>query len=101
MLIKLDHIFKLLNGQTIKDGVNDFTLKTACIGALTMTNPNERISGEEKVRRAVLAETIYKAKNEIELDLDEMKSLKDLIGQHGSPLVVKQAWDILDPKTKN
>lgn len=101
MKINLDYIFKTLDGRPLKEEGHDFTMKKACINSLMMNVPNERIDGMEKVRRAVLAEDIYKAEKEIDLKIDDIKMLKDLIAQFGSPLVVKQAWDILDPKTKN
>ena len=101
MKIDLNYVFKTLDGTPLKNKEKDFTMKSACINALTLSVPNERISGEEKVKRAILAEDIYRTENEINLNVDNLKMIKDLIGQIGSPLVVKQAWDVLDPKTKN
>ena len=101
MKIDLNYVFKTLDGTPIKNEEKEFTMKSACVNALTLSVPNERISGEDKVKRAILAEDIYRAENEINLNVDDLKMIKDLIGQVGSPLIVKQAWDILDPKTKN
>lgn len=113
MKISLDHIFKTLEGddfitpkRVTKDGEvttveESFTFKAACINSLMNVPAQEKLSGEEKVRRATLAEDIFRADGEIDLQIDDIKLLKDLIGEMGSPLIVKQAWDILDPATKN
>jgi|GEM_PF-3797832 len=119
MIIKLNHVFKMLNGQSLKDRVSDgtdkegnpifknvgFTFKQACENALLVEkrDPQGRgkpISGSEKVHRYDLAIQIHKAKDEIDLCVDDVKLLKDLIAEIGSPLIVGQAWAILDPPTK-
>lgn len=103
MKINPNHVFKTLSGGPIK-GTNEkepFRLKDAAINVLTVLNDREVVEPKEKYRRAELAERIYRADGEIDLSIDDLKLLKDLIGEKGSPLIVKQAWDILDPKTKN
>lgn len=102
MKVNLDHVFKLLDGKPIKNENADFTMRAACINCLTVNIKGEgRITGDEKVKRAELAARIFAAGPEIDLKKEEVKVLKELIAILGSPLVVKQSWDILDPKTKN
>ena len=113
MKINLNHVFKTLEGEDIitpkrvtKDGETktiqeSFTLKAACINSLMQVSAQDKLTGEEKVYRATLAEDIFRSDGEIDLQIDDIKLLKDLIGEMGSPLIVKQAWDILDPATKN
>jgi hypothetical protein len=45
-----------------------------------------------------LASRIYGCKEPIVLDVDALKLVKDLIGKVYGPRVVKEAWDLLDPK---
>ena len=87
------------------------TLRAVCIRALL--NPPARqdpqtgrmmpiqMPAEEKIKRYNLAVEIQKAKNPMELSIDEIKLLKDLIGEKYPPLTVGQAWEILDPHTEN
>lgn len=98
MKIDLNHVFATLDGEPVlKKGNKPFTLKEACVQALT-SMVDERASGEEKVRRAVLAEQIYKSNGQVDFPVEDVALIKKLIGISGSPLVVKQAWDVLDPK---
>ena len=102
MKVNLNHVFKSLDGKPIKNENVDFTMRAACINCLTVNIKSEgRITGDEKIARAILAEEIHSAGLEIDLKKEEIKVLKGLIAILGSPLVVKQAWDVLDPKTKN
>lgn len=118
MKIKLNHIFKMLDDKPVQnrkvekdekgeDKVKmvDFTFRQACENALLIEpvnpltgRPAKPIDGSEKIRRYNLALQIHNAENEIDLPVDDIKLLKDLIAEVGSPLIVGQAWNILDPK---
>lgn len=76
------------------------TLKKLCIRALHALRQDEKIDGNEKERRGALARELYEAKNGIELDRDDVKLIKELIGRDGSPMVIHQAWKIIDPEKK-
>ena len=87
-----------------------FTLRAACLSVLTSpptdtdkrTNQPKEIAVEEKLKMADLAQRIYKSNSLIDLTADEIVLLKDYINKrYRSPLTVKQAYDILDPTTKN
>lgn len=87
-----------------------FTLRKACLSVLTSppietdkrTNQPKEIGYEEKLKMADLAQRIYKSNSLIDLTADEIVLLKDGINKrYRSPLTVKQAYDILDPTTKN
>ncbi len=117
MKIKLNYVFKTLDGKPIINRVaekdeegkkvvveKEFTFKQICENALLVQVPDSRgqpvksIDGNEKVRRYSLALQIHNAKSEIDLSVDDVKLLKDLIADMGSPLIVGQAWNILDPR---
>ena len=76
------------------------TLKKLCIRALHTLRQDEKIDGNEKERRGALARELYEAKKEIELDRDDIKLIKELIGKDGSPMIIHQAWKIIDPEKK-
>lgn len=105
MKIKLDYVFKGLDEKPIKNQGKDFTLRQACENVLGMekVDPKTRqpihpINGVEKNRRGGLAFQIHKAGSEIDLSSEDITLLKDLIGETGSPTIVFQAWNILDPR---
>ena len=102
MEVNVSHAFKNLDGKPIKDDEGtEFTLKMACTNALLANHPNEKdITGTEKARRYNLAMDIHKAKDKIDLRSEDVTLLKELIAKMGSPLVVGQAYEILDPKKK-
>ena len=103
---------KIINAQAVKalDNGNlevkilqkeiPVTLKRLCTRALHGFRQDEKIDGNEKERKGALARELFEAKNEIELDRDDVKLLKELIGKDGSSLIVEQAWKIIDPEKK-
>lgn len=118
MKIKLNYVFKTLDGTALtnritekdKEGKDvivqkDITLRQICENALLVERTDPRtgqmikpINGVEKMQRYNLALQIHNAKSEIDLSVDDIKLLKDLIAEIGSPLIVGQAWNILDPR---
>lgn len=105
MLIKLNQVIKNLEGDPIKNADNkkdDLTMRNVCVNALLANYSDERdIDGNEKAKRYELAMKIHLEKKEIELEIDDVKLIKDLIGKMHFPLVVGQAYRILDPKLKS
>jgi hypothetical protein len=56
------------------------------------------IQGTEKQKRWHLATRIWTAEEVIELSVEEVALLKNLVDKaFPSPMVVGQAWDLLDP----
>lgn len=77
----------------------DATIGSVCILALDTIDmqSSKKVAGEEKYRRAHLADRIYGAKEPLKLEIEEVKLLKDLVGEYIlSPSVVKVVWDFLD-----
>jgi len=74
------------------------TLKSVAVEALQLSFADEQqISGEEKAKRWVLATRIYANPENIDLKTEEISIIKKLIGKAYGPLIVGQAWKILDP----
>ena len=108
MELNLNQVLKNLDGSDIistpeKDEKKGKPLlfKTVCTNALLGAHQDEKnLSGDEKAKRGHLAMQIYATKGRIDLSIDGVKLLKDLIGKNPFPLIVSQAWDILDPPKK-
>ena len=94
MKINFSQQLKNLKGEEIKD----LTLKVVSTEALLATFDDERaLSGEEKAKRYLLATRVY-ANEELDLTVEEIAKLKQLIGKGYGPLIVGQAWEMLEGK---
>ena len=100
MKINFNVALKNLKGEILKDKEKDLTLKDVSTNALLGNYPDEKIDGEEKLKRFLLATKIYESKDELELSVDKIKMTKDLIAKGYSILVTGRALEILDPHKK-
>lgn len=74
------------------------TLRIAARNALRFSFPDERdVSGDDKYKREELGQALTGA-NEIKLKAEDIALIKKLIAKLYGPIVVYQAWNILDPK---
>jgi hypothetical protein len=99
MKIDFSQIIKRLDGAPMKnpDG-SDFLLRDAATIALDANfEDDKRLEAKDKYRRGALAMRIYGAKEPINLDINDLKLVKDQVGRAFGPHVVKEAWDLLDP----
>ena len=80
-----------------KEEIKDLTLKSVSVEALLATFSDEQsLSGEEKAKRYLLATRIYANSEELDLTVEEIAKIKQLIGKGYGPLIVGQAWDMLE-----
>lgn len=108
MKVKLDHVLKDMEGESLKEKKNtgkkdkdgkpetelrDLTLGRICANAL-MT-PIEKDTGDEKAQKGNLAMRIW-GKEETELSIEELGLIKDMVGKFYGPLFVCQAWKLLE-----
>jgi len=117
--MKVDLNFKIqrLDGTDFidlePDGVNDegqpkfkegkpLTLRKACGDALTIPTQKEQdVDSKTKALRGWLAMKIYNHPDPaIDLSVEDVALCKDLIGKRYNPLIVAQAWEVLDPASK-
>jgi len=98
MLINFNQTFKMfgkIEPLTKPNSKEPFLLLDAAIEALIA--PEEGLLGPEKVERWKLAAKIFANHATIELTVEEVAKLKDLIAKaFPSPLVVGQAWQMLE-----
>ena len=105
MEVNMNFIFKTLDGDPIREIPNDknskeVTLKKMCENALLGSYQDEKIDGSEKAKRYSLAMDIHKANGKIDLESEDIVLLKKLLAKIGSPLVVGQAYEIMESKKK-
>lgn len=98
MAIDFTKILVDFKGQPLKDGEVEANLGSVVVNAL-MANYNDDANGKEKLRRYKLALRIHDSTIEeipIELKAEEIALCKDLIGKAFNPIVVGQAYMLLD-----
>lgn len=98
MLVNFDKELVDFEGKMIPNTSGQpATLRGIAVDALVATYQGEdKLSGEEKVKRFILAEKLYKGENEV--SVEEIALLKNLIGKAFATIVVGQAWQILEGK---
>jgi len=84
---------RVIGGEQINEPC---TLRWACVEALLAVQADEKLSGEEKVRRYDLALLIQEAKAPLDLSVDDLSFIKKLCDQGFTPLVVGQTRRLLE-----
>ena len=56
------------------------------------------VAGEEKLRRFKLARTIFAARGDIELSVEDIALIKLLVSNSYPPLISGQVWETIDPR---
>jgi len=96
MKIKLSQKLVDIQGTVLKEGDTEITLgKLACNALLTAYQGEENLAGDEKARRYKLALEIVKS-DELDLPVEDVALIKQLIGKNPMPLVVGQAFEMLE-----
>jgi hypothetical protein len=99
---KFGTILRHLDGETIMDrsetGEKPMTLGHVAVTALLATFDDERhLGGQQKLDRYVLATKIHSAKDGVaDLTAEEVSAIKTVVGKAYPPLVVGQAFQLLD-----
>ncbi len=95
--IDFTQILTDLDGKPVKNSEIEVTLGAAATHALLTPFPDEQnLSGEEKVKRFLLATKVREAKD-VKLTIDELNMIKKLVGKAYAPLLVGRIWEIIDP----
>jgi hypothetical protein len=98
--MKIDFTRKLttLAGESIRYNQKDETslMDISLDALLTPMQDDQNLSGEEKAKRYVLATRIYSNPAEIDVTVEEVSTLKKLIGKLFGALVVGQAYQMLE-----
>ncbi len=99
MKIKTNQAFKTLDGQPLEnEDKKEITLGLISINALLGSYPDEKnLAGTEKVSRYKLAVKLSN-KEVVDLESEDIVLLKKLIAKGFNPLIVGQAFDLLEGK---
>jgi hypothetical protein len=106
MKLLLNSTFKTLEGKEIPENAGNpdgkkMTLKGVCAAALLSPQENDKnITGQEKAKRYLLAQEIHNSDESIDLESEDISLLKKLIGNMYTPLIVGQAYAMLEGKSE-
>lgn len=97
MKINFNQKFKNFTGEVLKDANSDkeLSLKDVAIEALLAVEKDSSLDGMEKAKRYYLSVEIYQDKKE-GLSSEEVVLLKQLIGKFFTPIIVGQAFMMLE-----
>ena len=97
MIKNFDAVIKGVDGTPVKDEKGESVfLRNLAVNALYGTFEDERgISGEEKMKRGLLADKIFPG-GDVDVTPEEIVMIKKLIGKGFSTLVVTRAYQLLD-----
>ena len=100
MKIDFTQVLKTLDGTEMKvPGDKVFTLAMATTEALLASYEDEKsLSGEEKASRYTLALAIHASVEPLDLKVEDVALIKKLVAKGYGPLIVGQAWMLLDPQ---
>lgn len=101
MLIDFTQELTDLDYKAIKtEDDKPLTLASVCeMALLANTEKTNKLTGDKKVHRAVLAQSIH-TEGKVDVIAEDVAMLKEAVADAYSPLVTMRAWDILDPKVK-
>ena len=97
MLLDNTKVLVTLAGEPLKESVDgevkDVTVKTVIVNALL--NPMEKDTGMQKMEKEELARKVYQ-NDSVDLTIEQVKLIKDRIGEMYAPIVVGQVWRLLE-----
>lgn len=97
MVFDVTKVLVSMSGEPLKESVNgvavDITLRTVIVNALL--SPVEKDSGMKKMEKEELARKIYQ-NDSVDLTIEDVKLIKDCIGELYAPIVVGQCWRFLE-----
>jgi len=98
MKIDISQKMKDINDKDIINPQNNqaMTLKSIAIEALLF--PKEKDTEKEKYDKYDLYKKLKEVKKEVDLKVEEVAKIKKLIGEVKPPLIMGQAWDMLEKK---
>jgi hypothetical protein len=100
MQVLLGRTFVDLEGKEINaEAGTSATLRGIVVNALLASFEDEKqLSGEEKLRRWELAQSIQHATDPVEIKSEDITLIKKLVGKAYTTIIVGQAWQMLEGK---
>lgn len=81
--------------ELIENGKPLLAKQIVC-NALLGSYEDEKLSGEDKVRRYLLAQKIYNSDSTVEVSSEDISLLKQLVAKLYTPLIVGQVYQLLE-----
>lgn len=96
MKVQVNQVLKNFDGIEVKENNQSVTAKNLIVNALMAVSQDEQnLTGEEKMKRYILAETIYKSGDEADISLEDCALIKKLIGKNFAPIAVGFIYRLL------
>ncbi|KKN10847.1 hypothetical protein LCGC14_1032520 [marine sediment metagenome] len=97
MLVKVNVPLVNMDGTSMKDRNEqgeeiDATFRLAMVNAVL--SPVQKELGVDKVKKYELAKKIYTS-DEVDLNEDDIKLIKDRVGENFAPIIVGQIYELL------
>ena len=99
MQVDFSKEFKQFDGTVIPESQANpvpFTLKTASVNGLMFKGEQEKLSGEEQMKRFDLSTLIYASTEPVDLASEQVVLIKEQIAKIYTPIIVGQAWKMLE-----
>jgi hypothetical protein len=98
MKINFTRELKALSGEPLKEAPEvNVTLGKITCQALLASHRDEKVDGEEQVKRWHLACRIQQADGPLEITVEQVALIKALISRsYDSAMIVGQAWELLE-----
>ena len=99
MQVDFSKEFKQFDGKVIQespDKPDAFTLRTASINGLMFKGEQEKLSGEEQMKRFDLSTLIYASTEPLDIASEQIVLIKEQIAKIYTPIIVGQAWKMLE-----
>jgi hypothetical protein len=95
-----------LNGQQIKRIDVDESKKEIEIPLFldevvigNLTKEDTTCTPTDRFNRFLLAEKIKKADGDVDLTIDELSTIKKVVGEHPNPLIIGRVWNYIESET--
>lgn len=96
-MIDFRQVLKDFDGVPVIEADNAVTLKAVVVRALISTFEDERhLKAEEKFERGDLASRIHRSEGPLALKVEEIATVKKLVGKAFGAAIVWAAWPLLD-----
>jgi len=95
-------VLKDLKGEPIKRDNKEMVLKDIAVDCLMAPEMEhgqmKRLNGQEHIKRYELAKKIYNAKEEVEVDAEEISLIKAVISMNYNTFVAGPAMELIESK---
>ena len=100
MKINVNQVLKSFDGKVIKDAGNDVMLSEVITRALIEPMKDESPNGNDSLRRHLLAQRVFEAKDDVEVSVEELSEIKNRVGSYFYAMISAPALLLIDPPSE-